>query len=77
MAQYKIAVLDDYQGLSEAKFSKLDTAKFEVTYLPDTLPAYNRSDVSQSVKDELVARLKPFHIICTPSSVMTTGVRTY
>lgn len=64
MTQYKIAVLDDYQGLSKTKFAKLDPDKFEVTYLPDTLPAYSRPDVSQSVKDELVARLKPFQVIC-------------
>lgn len=65
MVQHKIAVLDDYQGISKSKFAKLDPAKFEVTYLPDTLPAYNRPDVSQSTKDELVDRLKPYHIICT------------
>lgn len=66
MAQYKVAVLDDYQGVAQTKFSKLDGAQFEVTYLPDTLPAYNRPDVSQATKDELVARLRPFHIISTP-----------
>ena len=70
MSQYKVAVLDDYQGISETKFAKLDPSKFEVTYLPDTLPAYNRSDVSQSVKDDLLNRLKPFQIIC-PSQCTT------
>ena len=64
MAEYKIAVLDDYQGLSETKFSKLDPSKYHVTYFRDTLPPYNRPDTPQSVKDELVKRLEPFQIIC-------------
>lgn len=64
MAQVKIAVLDDYQGLSKTKFAKLDPTKFEVVYFPDTLPAYDRPDVSQSTKDELIERLQPFQVIC-------------
>jgi len=65
MAPYKIAVLDDYQGLSQTKFSKLEPGEFEVTYFPVTLPAYDRSDVPQAKKDELVQRLLPFQVICT------------
>lgn len=64
MAPYKIAVLDDYQGLSQTKFSKLEPGEFEVTYFPVTLPAYDRSDVPQAKKDELVQRLLPFQVIC-------------
>lgn len=65
MAPYKVAVLDDYQGLSKAKFAKLDAAKVEVTYFSDTLPPYNHSDTPQSMKDALVERLEPFQVICT------------
>ncbi len=64
MAEYKVAVLDDYQGVSKAPFSKLDPSKFEVTQFSDTLLPYNREDTPQSVKDELVKRLEPFQIIC-------------
>lgn len=64
MAQHKIAVLDDYQAISKPHFSKIDSSKFDVTYLSDTLLPYNHPDTPQSVKDELVERLRPFDIIC-------------
>ena len=70
MAPYQIAVLDDYQGLSQTKFSKLEPGEFEVTYFPDTLPAYDRSDVPQWKKDELVQRLLPFQVICKSSCMI-------
>ncbi|KAK4231689.1 D-isomer specific 2-hydroxyacid dehydrogenase [Podospora fimiseda] len=61
----KIAVLDDYQGISEPKFKSLDPEKYEVSFFKDTLAPYNHPDTSQDVKDQLVARLEPFTIIST------------
>lgn len=63
MAPIKIAVLDDYQGLSEPKFKALDPAKFEATFIKDTLRPYNHPDTTQDVKDKLVSRLEPFEVI--------------
>ncbi|KAK3987083.1 hypothetical protein QBC44DRAFT_295926 [Cladorrhinum sp. PSN332] len=64
-APTKIAVLDDYQGISEPKFKSLDASKYEVSFFKDTLPPYNHPDTTQDVKDKLVARLEPFTIIST------------
>ncbi|KAK4166319.1 hypothetical protein QBC43DRAFT_313440 [Cladorrhinum sp. PSN259] len=64
-APIKIAVLDDYQGISEPKFKGLDSSKYEVSFFKDTLPPYNHPDTTQDVKDKLVARLEPFSIIST------------
>ncbi|KAL2155244.1 hypothetical protein VTH82DRAFT_3920 [Thermothelomyces myriococcoides] len=61
----KVAVLDDYQGISEPKFKALDPAKFEVSFFKETLRPYNHPDTPQEVKDELVARLEPFTVIST------------
>lgn len=65
MAPQKVAVLDDYQGVSEPHFAKLDPSQFEVSQFKDTLLPYNHPDTPQSAKDELVQRLEPFDIICT------------
>ncbi|KAK0631583.1 D-isomer specific 2-hydroxyacid dehydrogenase [Immersiella caudata] len=65
MAPVKIAVLDDYQGISEPKFNALDPAKFEVTFFKDTLRPYNHPDTTQEIKDQLAQRLEPFTIIAT------------
>lgn len=64
MAEFNVAVLDDYQGVSETHFSKLDPAKFKVAYLSDTLLSYNHPSTPDAIKDALVKRLEPFHIIC-------------
>jgi hypothetical protein len=64
MAPIKVAVLDDYQGISEPKFRSLDPAKFEVSFFPDTLPPYSHRDTPQPIKDQLVSRLEPFEVIC-------------
>lgn len=64
MTLIKIAVLDDYQGISESKFKALDPSKYEVTFFKDTLLPYNHPDTPQEIKDQLVARLEPFEVIC-------------
>ena len=51
MAPYKVAVLDDYQNVSEPVFAALDRSQFEVTIFRDTL----------------TKRLEPFDIISTSS----------
>ncbi|OTA85990.1 hypothetical protein M434DRAFT_82392 [Hypoxylon sp. CO27-5] len=63
MAPVKIAVLDDYQKLSETLFERLRGSGFEVTTFTDTLLPYNHQNTPQDVKDELVKRLEPFEII--------------
>jgi len=60
----KVAVLDDYQGISESKFKALNPTKFHVEFFRDTLPPYNHPNTPQDVKDKLVTRLKPFDVIC-------------
>jgi hypothetical protein len=64
MASYKVAVLDDYQGISKASFDKLGP-QYETAHFDKTLRAYNHSDTPDSVKDELVKRLENYNIIST------------
>ncbi|KAI1076192.1 D-isomer-specific 2-hydroxyacid dehydrogenase-like protein [Whalleya microplaca] len=65
MAPIKIAVLDDYQGISKPHFAKLDPAEYDVVTFTDTLLPYNHSDTPQDAKDALAKRLEPFDVICT------------
>lgn len=60
----RVAVLDDYQGISEPKFRALDPAKFQVEFFKDTLRPFNHPETTQEVKDALVRRLEPFTVIC-------------
>ncbi|KAJ4194737.1 hypothetical protein NW767_009923 [Fusarium falciforme] len=64
MAPIKVAILDDYQGLADPYFEKLDSAKYDVVSIKDTLLPYNHPDNPQSGKDALVQRLQPFDVIC-------------
>lgn len=59
----KVAVLDDYQNLSEAAFKALDSSKYSVTVFRDTLLPYNHPSATDANRAELVERLKPFTII--------------
>lgn len=69
MAPIKVAILDDYQGLADPYFAKLDSAKYDVVSIKDTLLPYHHPDNTQSGKDALVQRLQPFDVICMrPSS---------
>ncbi|KAK1986886.1 D-isomer specific 2-hydroxyacid dehydrogenase [Colletotrichum cereale] len=65
VTQLKIAVLDDYQGISEPQFSKLDKSLFHVTFFKDTILPYNHPGTPEPVRDTLVSRLEPFDVICT------------
>ncbi|OTB05084.1 hypothetical protein M426DRAFT_143173 [Hypoxylon sp. CI-4A] len=65
MAPIKIAVLDDYQRLSESPYQKLPSSEYEVTIFTDTLLPYNHPDTPQDAKDALAKRLEPFDIIST------------
>lgn len=73
----QIAVLDDYQGLSAPHFQTLDPTSSEVTVFSDTLLPYNHPATPQDVKDQLVKRLEPFAVICTPivPSRLRSGVQ--
>lgn len=64
MAPTKVVILDDYQGVADPFFKKLDPSKYEVVSIKDTLLPYNHQDSSQSNKDALVERFKPFDVIC-------------
>lgn len=64
MALTKVAILDDYQGVADPFFAKLDSAKYEVVSLKDTALPYNHPENSQAGKDALVKKLKPFDVIC-------------
>jgi hypothetical protein len=65
MAPTKVAILDDYQGVADPFFAKLDSDKYEVVSLKDTALPYNHPENSQAGKDALVEKLKPFDVICT------------
>ncbi|KAF5571623.1 glycerate dehydrogenase [Fusarium phyllophilum] len=65
MAPTKVAILDDYQGVADPFFKKLDPSKYEVVSIKDTLLPYNHPNSSRSNKDALVERFKPFDVICT------------
>lgn len=58
----KVAVLDDYQEAARVHFDTLGE-EFEISYFKETLLPYNHPETPQSVKDELVQRLEPFHVI--------------
>jgi len=58
----RLAVLDDYQSVSAKYFSPL-TSQLDITYIPSTLPSFSHPATTQSQKDELVTRLKPYTII--------------
>ncbi|CZR54942.1 probable glyoxylate reductase [Phialocephala subalpina] len=60
----KLAVLDDYQGISAPHFERLNPA-FDVTIFRDTLLPYNHPSTPDNVKQELVQRLKSFTVICS------------
>ncbi|CAG7561309.1 unnamed protein product [Fusarium equiseti] len=65
MVPTKVAILDDYQGVADPYFAKLDSSKYEVVSLKDTALPYNHPDNTQSGRDALVEKLQPFEIICT------------
>jgi hypothetical protein len=73
----KVAVLDDYQGISEPKFRALDPAKYAVSFFKDTLPPYNHPDTPQDFKDKLVARIEPFAVICMLSTSPSPPLRVH
>lgn len=56
----KIAVLDDYHNVSPPIFASLPN----VTIFRDTLPPYAHPSTSESARDALVDRLRPFAVIC-------------
>lgn len=60
----KVAVLDDYQGVSEPRFGALDQTRFDIVYFKDTLQPWNHPDTPQHVREALVHRLEPFEVIC-------------
>jgi lactate dehydrogenase-like 2-hydroxyacid dehydrogenase len=61
----RVAVLDDYQNISQTHFQALPKDRFEVTIFRDTLLPYNQASTPEHVKSQLVERLKPFEVICT------------
>lgn len=65
MALTKVAILDDYQGIADPFFAKLDSSKYQVVSLKDTVLPYNHPDNTQEGRDVLVERLKPYEVICT------------
>ncbi|GKT42854.1 D-3-phosphoglycerate dehydrogenase [Colletotrichum spaethianum] len=63
VTQLKVAVLDDYQGISEPHFNKLDKSLYNVTVFRDTLLPYNHPDTPENARDALASRLEPFDVI--------------
>jgi lactate dehydrogenase-like 2-hydroxyacid dehydrogenase len=54
----KVAILDDYQGLSASHLSGFSASEFEFTHFPETLSPYPDPQ-------PLIERLEEFPIICT------------
>ncbi|KAI8628963.1 D-isomer specific 2-hydroxyacid dehydrogenase [Xylariaceae sp. FL1651] len=65
MALPTIAILDDYQEISNPHFEQLRSSGYQVTTFTDTLLPYNHLGTPQDAKDALVKRLEPFNIICS------------
>ena len=63
MAPIKVAVLDDYHNLYPSEIARLPSSEFEASYFPETLLPFDHADTPESVKEELVERLKPFTVI--------------
>ena len=63
MAPIKVAVLDDYHNLYTNEISRLPSSEFETSYFPQTLLPYSHPDTPESVKKELVDRLKSYTVI--------------
>jgi phosphoglycerate dehydrogenase-like enzyme len=59
----KVAVLDDYQNLSETPFKALDPTKYSVTVFRDTLLPFNHPSATDADRAKLIERLKPYTII--------------
>jgi hypothetical protein len=64
MASTKVAILDDYQGIADPFFAKLDSSKYQVVSLKDTLLPYHHPDNTEEGRDALVERLRPYEVIC-------------
>ncbi|OAP59341.1 hypothetical protein AYL99_06639 [Fonsecaea erecta] len=58
-SKFRLAILDDYQGIAAAKFSHLQP-KVEVTTFSD-----NINPIGKAEKDALIERLLPFTVIST------------
>ncbi|KAL4730769.1 hypothetical protein ACLX1H_002808 [Fusarium chlamydosporum] len=73
MSPTKVAILDDYQGIADPYFAKLDSSKYEVVSLKDTALPYNHPDNTQSGRDalrtpfpaELIERLPSLRLLLT------------
>jgi lactate dehydrogenase-like 2-hydroxyacid dehydrogenase len=61
----KLAIIDDILAISPPHFAHIPSSKVEITVFRDTLPPYDHPSATQSDKDALEARLKPFTIIST------------
>jgi len=61
----KVAILDDYLGVSKPHFAHIPPSKCSITTFTDTLPPYGHPKTTAAQNDALVARLQPFHVLCT------------
>lgn len=60
-----MAVLDDFLGISKTHFAEIPSEKLSVTVFQDALPTYTHPGTTQSQRQGLIDRLKPFTIIST------------
>ncbi|KAL1796205.1 hypothetical protein ACET3X_004745 [Alternaria dauci] len=61
----KLGVLDDYHNLASSHFSHLDPSKVSITIFNDTLPSYSHPRTTDTDRNALVIRLKPFSALST------------
>jgi phosphoglycerate dehydrogenase-like enzyme len=61
----KLAVLDDYHNIALPHFSHLPASKISITSFPNTLPSYSHPRTTDSEREALVTRLKPFTLLST------------
>ncbi|KAH6620533.1 D-isomer-specific 2-hydroxyacid dehydrogenase-like protein [Boeremia exigua] len=61
----KLAILDDYHGISLKHFSHLPDSQVEITVFNDTLPSYTHPRTTDAERQSLVERLRPFAVLST------------
>ena len=64
--EIKLAVLDDYHGIAQGHLDQISKeVRPDITLFPDTLPFFWGPATTDSERQALIDRLKPFHILCT------------
>ncbi|KAI0002323.1 glycerate dehydrogenase [Xylariaceae sp. FL0662B] len=58
-----MAILDDYLKIAEQHFRHIPPSELSITTFTDALPAFNHPKTTQSDRQAIIERLKPFTVI--------------